>query len=103
MPAGAVFLSYASEDLSAAERIASALRAAGVEVWFDKSELRGGDAWDRSIRKQIKACALFIPIISRHAHDRIEGYFRLEWKLAKLPKSVRYPFIALRRVVDRNR
>ena len=82
MPAGAVFLSYASEDVSAAERIASALRAAGIEVWIDKSELRGGDAWDQSIRKQIKACALFIPIISRHAHDRIEGYFRLEWKLA---------------------
>jgi adenylate cyclase len=82
MPAGAVFLSYASEDAAAAERIASALRAAGIEVWIDKSELRGGDAWDQSIRKQIKACALFIPIISRHAHDRIEGYFRLEWKLA---------------------
>jgi TolB-like protein len=82
VPARAVFLSYASEDLSAAERIASALRAAGIEVWIDKSELRGGDAWDQSIRKQIKACALFIPIISRHAHERIEGYFRLEWKLA---------------------
>src|SRR6516165_4184672 len=81
-PTGAVFLSYASEDVAAAERIAGALRAAGIEVWIDKSELRGGDAWDQSIRKQIKACALFIPIISRHAHDRIEGYFRLEWKLA---------------------
>jgi TolB-like protein/Tfp pilus assembly protein PilF len=81
-PPGAVFLSYASQDVAAAERIASTLRAAGIEVWIDKSELRGGDAWDQSIRKQIKACALFIPIISRHAHDRIEGYFRLEWKLA---------------------
>jgi hypothetical protein len=81
-PTGAVFLSYASDDVSAVERIASALCAAGIEVWIDRSELRGGDAWDQSIRKQIKACALFIPIISRHAHDRIEGYFRLEWKLA---------------------
>ena len=44
---GAVFLSYASEDATAAERIATALRAAGIEIWFDKSELRGGDAWDR--------------------------------------------------------
>ena len=82
VPAGAVFLSYASEDAVAAERVATTLREAGIEVWIDKSELRGGDAWDQSIRKQIKACALFIPIISRHAHDRIEGYFRLEWKLA---------------------
>jgi TIR domain-containing protein len=38
----AVFLSYASEDAPAARRIAEALRAAGVEVWFDREELRGG-------------------------------------------------------------
>ncbi|MGH8318868.1 MAG: TPR end-of-group domain-containing protein [Steroidobacteraceae bacterium] len=78
----AVFLSYASEDAEAAARICDALRAGGIEVWLDQSELRGGDAWDASIRKQIKACALFIPIISANAHARAEGYFRLEWKLA---------------------
>jgi len=78
----AVFLSYASQDAQAAQKICEALRAAGIEVWFDQSELRGGDAWDTSIRKQIKTCALFIPVISRSTHDRDEGYFRLEWKLA---------------------
>ena len=80
--AGGVFLSYASEDAVTAERIAAALRAGGIEVWFDKSELRGGDAWDRQIRKQIHDCALFIPIISAHSQARLEGYFRREWKLA---------------------
>lgn len=55
----AVFLSYASEDAQAALRICSGLRQAGIEVWFDQSELRGGDAWDASIRRQIKSCALF--------------------------------------------
>lgn len=45
-PSHAVFLSYATEDSEAAQRIAEALRGAGIEVWFDKSELRGGDAWD---------------------------------------------------------
>src|SRR6202047_1874721 len=78
---GAVFLSYASQDADAAQRICAALRAAGIEVWFDQSELRGGDAWDTSIRKQIKTCALFLPVISHTTHDRVEGYFRLEWKL----------------------
>jgi TolB-like protein/Flp pilus assembly protein TadD len=78
----AVFISYASQDAEAAGRICEALRAAGIEVWFDQSELRGGDAWDQSIRKQIKTCALFLPVISRNTHDRVEGYFRLEWKLA---------------------
>src|SRR6185312_3177191 len=63
-------------------RICEALRAAGVEVWFDQSELRGGDAWDHKIRRQIKECALFVPIISAATNSRPEGYFRLEWKLA---------------------
>lgn len=81
-PVGAVFLSYASQDAEAAKRICQALRAAGIEVWFDQSELRGGDAWDRQIRKQIHDCALFMPIISAHSQARLEGYFRREWKLA---------------------
>ncbi len=78
----AVFLSYASQDAEAAKRICDALRAAGVEVWFDQSELRGGDAWDGMIRKRIKECALFVPVISAATNARAEGYFRLEWKLA---------------------
>ena len=81
-PSHAVFLSYASQDAQAAQRVCDVLRAAGIEVWFDQSELRGGDVWDQTIRRQIKACALFIPVISRHTHERREGYFRLEWKLA---------------------
>ena len=79
---GAVFLSYAREDAEAARRIAEALRASGFEVWFDENELRGGDSWDVKIRKQIDACALFLPIISAHTQERSKGYFRLEWKLA---------------------
>ncbi len=72
MPASAVFLSYASQDAEPARRLCETLRAAGIEVWFDQSELRGGDAWDQSIRKQIKTCALFLPLISKHTHERAE-------------------------------
>ncbi len=78
---GAVFLSYAREDSEAARRIADALRAFGLEVWFDQSELRGGDTWDSKIKTQIRTCALFMPIISAHTQERSEGYFRREWKL----------------------
>jgi tetratricopeptide (TPR) repeat protein len=87
----AVFLSYASQDAEAARRICEALRAAGVEVWFDQNEphdvlgahgLVGGDAWDAKIRKQIKECALFVAVISANTQARTEGYFRLEWRLA---------------------
>jgi hypothetical protein len=44
----AVFLSYASQDAEAARRICDALRACGIEVWLDQSELKGGDAWDNT-------------------------------------------------------
>jgi TolB-like protein/Tfp pilus assembly protein PilF len=81
-PTGAVFLSYASQDAEAAQRICDALRAAGIEVWFDKSELTGGDVWDRRIREQIHDCRLFIPVISANTEARDEGYFRREWGLA---------------------
>ena len=81
-PTRAVFLSYASQDADAARRICDALRAAGVEVWFDQSELRGGDTWDRQIRQQIHDCRLFIAVISAHTEARDEGYFRREWRLA---------------------
>jgi TolB-like protein len=78
----AVFLSHASEDADAAGRICDALRAAGIEVWFDQSELRGGDAWDRQIHDRIRDCRLFMAIISARTEARDEGYFRREWKLA---------------------
>src|SRR5215469_18717152 len=80
--AQAIFLSYASQDGDAARRICDALRAEGIEVWFDQSELRGGDVWDQKIRREIRDCALFIPIISTNTASRREGYFRLEWDLA---------------------
>jgi TolB-like protein/lipoprotein NlpI len=81
-PSHAVFLSYASQDAEAAQKICDALRAAGIEVFLDQSELRGGDVWDQKIRREIHDCALFIPIISANTASRHEGYFRLEWDLA---------------------
>jgi TolB-like protein/cytochrome c-type biogenesis protein CcmH/NrfG len=80
--AKAVFLSYARDDAAAARRVAEALRSSGLEVWFDENELRGGDAWDAKIRKQINDCTLFVALISQHTEERAKGYFRLEWKLA---------------------
>jgi tetratricopeptide (TPR) repeat protein len=81
--AKAVFLSYASQDAEAARRICEALRSVGVDVWFDQEGgLEQGDEWDVKIRRQIKECTLFIPIISANTQARDEGYFRIEWDLA---------------------
>ncbi len=80
---GAIFLSYASQDAEAAGRICEGLRAGGIEVWFDaEGGLEHGDEWDAKIRRQIKECIFFIPVISASTQRRLEGYFRIEWDLA---------------------
>lgn len=81
-PAPTLFLSYASEDRAAARILRDALRAHGLEVWYDESALDGGDAWDQKIRRQIRGCDYFMPLISAQTAARSEGYFRREWRLA---------------------
>jgi TolB-like protein len=77
-----IFLSYASEDRQPARSIGDALSKLGIDVWLDESELGGGDAWDQKIRKQIRECDFFMPIVSARTEARHEGYFRREWRLA---------------------
>jgi len=84
VPAGAIFVSYASEDLEAASRLAEGLRAAGLEVWFDKDQLEWGNDWARSIRRGIERCALFLPVMSRRSlsEENRRRYFWREWNAA---------------------
>lgn len=82
MRPGSVFLSYAKEDLPQVLALKAALDRAGVEAWLDKERLEAGDLYDQKIRRFIKTCAAFVPVISRNTERRIEGYFRREWKLA---------------------
>jgi len=77
-----VFLSYASADREAARVLRDALPALGLEVWYDESDLGGGEIWDQKIRKQIRECDFFMPLISAQTEARHEGYFRREWRLA---------------------
>ncbi len=77
-----IFLSYASEDRQPARSIGDVLAKLGIDVWLDESELGGGDAWDQKIRRQIRECDYFMPIVSARTEARHEGYFRREWRLA---------------------
>jgi hypothetical protein len=77
-----VFLSYASEDRQAARLLRDALSGHGLDVWYDESELGGGEAWDQKIRRQIRECDFFMPLVSAQTERRHEGYFRREWRLA---------------------
>ena len=81
-PRPTVFLSYASQDRAAARLLGDALPGFGLEVWYDESELGGGEAWDQKIRRQIRECDFFMPVVSAQTEARLEGYFRREWRLA---------------------
>jgi TolB-like protein len=81
-PRPTLFLSYATQDRPAARALQQAIAAFGLEVWLDESELGGGEAWDQKIRKQIRDCDYFMPVVSAQTEARPEGYFRREWRLA---------------------
>lgn len=82
MPEGAIFISYAREDIEAVRELKSGLDAEGLTVWFDMDRLGAGDAWDNKIRRNIQTCALFIAVTSVNTENREEGYFRREWRYA---------------------
>jgi hypothetical protein len=81
VPDGAIFVSYASEDVEAAGRLVEGLRASGLEVWFDKAALQLADDWARSIRRGIERCSLFLPVVSRRSlsEENRRRYFWREW------------------------
>ena len=79
---GAVFLSYASEDLDTARRIRDDLEAE-VEVFFDKHELQPGDDWKAKLILSIQKASLFIPVISKNTLGNPERrFFRREREIA---------------------
>lgn len=80
--APAVFVSYASQDREAVERLQERLGRAGLDVWFDKDRLESGDSWWPVIDRNIATCDVFVPVISAHTNRRDEGIFIREWNRA---------------------
>jgi hypothetical protein len=81
-----IFLSYAHEQRSIAEEISASLSVRGYEVFFDRSTLKAGVEYDRTIQKAVEACDLFVFLISpqslaRGAYALTElGFARNKWK-----------------------
>lgn len=90
MPRRAVFLSYASEDRAIVAALKTKLDGAGVDAWFDRVELHGGDSWAVKLMTNIDACSLFVPIISRSVLQDGPREFRNEWERA-LEVQKRWP------------
>lgn len=79
---GSIFLSYSRDDINAVRKLHTTLEQAGMDVWVDMNRLGSGDAWELLIQGNIRHCSLFLPIISRKAAERMEGFYRREWRWA---------------------
>lgn len=63
-PRKLVFVSYVDHDLAAVNRLVDDLKAAGYDVWIDRSELLPGQRWQREIRRAIDAADYFVACFS---------------------------------------
>jgi hypothetical protein len=82
MPEGAIFISYARQDLAAVRTLKSQLETAGLTVWFDFDRIGAGDTFDHKIHENIRHCSLFLAVLSSTTEARTEGVFRREWSYA---------------------
>ena len=59
-----IFISYSRKDLKFVEGLASDLKRAGFEVWYDFLRLRGGERWRIEIQNALKASQCVITVLS---------------------------------------
>lgn len=62
-----IFISYSRKDIVFVRRLAGDLEKLGYEVWWDVSDLRGGDDWVRVIPEAIEASQFFLVVLSPNA------------------------------------
>lgn len=59
-----IFLSYSRKDIDFARKLSMDLEKAGYDVWWDLTDLRGGDDWVRVIPDAIAKSEFFIVVLS---------------------------------------
>ena len=59
-----VFISYSRRDAVFVDRLELSLQRAGYNVWVDRSNLAGGQAWSANIQQAIESCAALVVVAS---------------------------------------
>jgi hypothetical protein len=77
-----VFISYLREDMPTIDRMATELRAAGIDVWIDRTDLTPGLPWKSGIRRAIRDGLYFIVCFSAAYAQRAKTYMNEEIRLA---------------------
>jgi hypothetical protein len=84
MEPDSVFISFRNDDRDTARSIAGRFREAGIDVWFDETDLAPGDRYKTKIADHIFKCFAFVPLISKNsiALDAMPWFYRFEWNKA---------------------
>lgn len=77
-----VFVSYVRENQDVVDHLANELRAYGIKVWLDKTELKPGYRWKDAIREAISEGDFFIACFSAAYEKRTKSYMNEELTLA---------------------
>ena len=78
-----VFICHASEDAETARQVADGLRAAGIGVWLDKDNLRGGVDWNDMIEHTLKEEVQYVVVLQSQAMQHKDvGYVNKEINIA---------------------
>ena len=59
-----VFISYSRTDMDFVQRLATDLEGAGLDVWWDLSDIQGSDVWERKIEEGLRASKYFIVVLT---------------------------------------
>jgi hypothetical protein len=59
-----VFISYSRNDMDFVQHLAADLKRAGLEVWWDLSDIQGSDVWERRIEEGLNSSQYFIVVLS---------------------------------------
>ena len=76
-----VFISYAREDRSWAERLYMDLRKQEINAWLDIRNIAAGADWEFEIKKTIRNSRYFILLLSNHSINK-RGFVQKEMKQA---------------------
>ncbi len=76
-----VFLAYAVEDRSAAERLFDGFLENGLDPWMDSRKLLPGQNWPRAIEQAISVSDFFVACFSSRSVPK-QGHFQSELRYA---------------------
>lgn len=64
LPGPRVFISYSSDDAGFVTRLSSDLEHKRFTVWVDRSEIRPGESIPQAIDSGLRACDVFLPVMT---------------------------------------